>query len=295
MNRSDISQSNRHVSERDAINVRGVIAIRWVAVLGQFFTIMVVHLFLGVRLPLVALLTILAGTAAVNLGLVILYRVKPPVQTGRGQIQWHHVLGSIMLFDLLALTMLLYFTGGMANPFSLFYFVNLVFSAMLLPKGWVWALNAVAIACVGFLFVAFQTIPILEEHHPGDELNSTSFHAADAGSLVAYATCATVIVFFTSHISGQLRLHEHRFRELADLQARSERVQALGTLAAGAAHELGSPLSTIAVISGEVQRELDSGDVTEHTLQGMQAIRSEASTLPTDSRPHVNGRRSGCG
>ena len=153
--------SRTNTGTRDAINVRGVIAIRWVAVLGQLVTILVVDLVLRVPLPLLPLLAIIAITASINLPLVALYRLRPPGSTA-GRVKWQHVLGLTMLLDLAALTLLLYFTGGMANPFSLFFFVNLVLSAMLLPKPWAWGLTVFATCCVAGLFINFQPIPILE-------------------------------------------------------------------------------------------------------------------------------------
>lgn len=269
-----ISRLEYDIDERTAINVRGVIALRWVAVVGQLVTILGVHL-LGITLPLKPLLLVLAATATLNAGLMIAYRWRPPrraSQRGTQRLPWQHVLGLSMLCDLVALTLLLYFTGGMANPFSLFYFVNLVLAAILLPRHWVWALSAIAIACVASLFVNFHPLEVLQNPPPGRHMG---FDVVKMGSLLAYATCAIVIVIFTTRISNQLQRQERRFRELADLRARSERLESLGTLAAGAAHELATPLSTIAVITKEVEREVASGKLTDQTVEDIRTVRTE--------------------
>jgi len=263
------------IDERIAINVRGVVALRWVAVVGQLLTILMVHFVMGVELPLGPLLAVIGGTAALNAFLMIAYRSWPPRMRDPLFHPWQHAVGVSMLCDLVALTALLYLTGGMANPFSLFYFVNIVLAAVLLPRSWVWGLTLLAVGCVAFLNVWFQ--PLRGLHFPSalSEITWLGVDLVRLGSLVAYAACGSVIVLFITRIRGQVAHLEDRVRELAQARARSERLESLGTLAAGAAHELSSPLSTIAIITKEVEQEVLSGKVTEQTVQDVSTIRSE--------------------
>ncbi|MFG0332660.1 MAG: ATP-binding protein [Maioricimonas sp. JB049] len=262
------------IDERADITVRAVISLRWVAVAGQLATILVVDLFLHVLLPMQALLVVLLATAALNAVLSGARHAWPP-RRHEGPNRWMTVIGVTMLFDLVALTLLLYFTGGMTNPFSLFYLVNLVLAAVVLPRLWVWGLNVIALGCVAFLVLRYEPLLLLEaDPEPGAPAGG-GFDVLSTGSLIAYATCATVIVLFSTRVSSQLRRQESRVRELADLRARSERLESLGTLAAGAAHELATPLSTIAVITQEVERELSAGKLTDQTISDIQTVRSE--------------------
>lgn len=262
------------IDERTDITVRAVISLRWVAVAGQLATILVVDLFLHVLLPMQALLLVLLATAALNAFLSGARHAWPPRRRD-GHNRWMTVIGATMLFDLVALTLLLYFTGGMTNPFSLFYLVNLVLAAFVLPRRWVWGLNAVAIGGVAFLVARYEPLLLLEADPVPGARTAGGFDILSAGALIAYTTCATVIVLFTTRVSSQLRRQERRVRELADLRARSERLESLGTLAAGAAHELATPLATIAVITQELERELTAGQLTERTISDIQTVRTE--------------------
>ena len=271
--RRGLTSPGHDIDERIAINVRGVVLLRWVAVFGQLVTILAVHGLLGVALPLRLLLVVIGATAAVNVCLMIAYRAAPPRRKGSGP-PWQHALGLTMLYDLAALTALLDLTGGMSNPFSLFYFVNIVLAAILLPRAWVWGLNLFAVACVALLNFRYRPLPGLHMLG-GDSALGASSGLVRLGSLLAYATCGSVIVLFIRRIRGQVEHLEDRVRDLAKAKARSERLESLGTLAAGAAHELSSPLSTIAVITKEVEGELFRGVVTDQTREDISTIRTE--------------------
>lgn len=245
------------------------------AVLGQFITILAVNQWLSVKLPLKPLFTVLAATAALNVLLIQVSRVDPVQDPAQDRRRWQVLLWATMLFDLLALTAQLYFTGGITNPFSMFFFVNLVLAAMVLPAVWVWSLNVVSIGCVGFLVLWYQPLqlfaPVTWESLAGPDASDV----LKVGALIAYATCATVIVSFTNRISDQLRRQELRTRRLTELRNQSERLDSLGTLAAGAAHELSTPLSSIAIIIKEVEHDLENRSVPDQTFEDIRTIRSQ--------------------
>lgn len=263
------------IDARMAINVRGVIALRWVAFIGQLLTILVVHALLAVELPLQPLFFAVGATATLNAGLMVLYRLAPtrfPALTGHA---WQHILGLTLLFDLIDLTALVYLTGGMANPFSLFFFVNITLAAIILSRRWVWGLTLFGVLCVGLVNLWFQPLAGLEFLPKGVSPLPIGTNLARLGSFIAFATCGSVIVLFITRIRGQIELLEDRVRDLAQAKARSERLDSLGTLAAGAAHELSSPLSTIAVITKEVERELVRRTVSDQTIADISTIRTE--------------------
>jgi two-component system sensor histidine kinase RegB len=181
-----------------------------------------------------------------------------------------------MLLDLGNLTALLYFTGGMTNPFSLFYFVNLGLAGILLPSPWPWLLNALAVACVSVLFFRYHPVPALQSLDHGTLPSAEGMLTfSQAGLLAAFAACSSVIVYFTTRLTGELRARERELRAAETRRARGEKLEALGTLAAGAAHELATPLSTIAVVVREIERELDTREAGALLQDDMRVLRQE--------------------
>lgn len=269
-----LSLPNR-LMDRTSINVQGVIALRWVAVFGQFLTILAVNQWLSVKLPLKPLFIVLAATAAVNLVLIQAVKKGQSEDPDRDRKRWNVLLWATMLFDLLALTAQLYFTGGITNPFSMFFFVNLVLAAMVLPAKWVLSLHAVSIGCVGFLMLRYQPLQLFEQLTWEQLAGPASSNVLKMGTLIAYSTCATVIVLFTNRISEKLRRQELRTQRLTELRNRSERLESLGTLAAGAAHELSTPLSSIAIIIKEVEHDLQDRNLPDQTFEDIRTIRSQ--------------------
>lgn len=263
------------IDARTEINVRGVIALRWVAVSGQLLTILAVQGVLQIPLPLPLLLTVVAATAALNVGLMIAYRLGPGYGVNLTSNHWQQLLGLTMLFDLAALTALLYLTGGITNPFCLFYFVNIVLAAIVLARPWVWGLTLFGVLCIGLLTIYFRPLLDFDFTVPKSDQVSLGLSISRLGVYIAFTTCSSVIVLFITRIRGQLEILEDRVRQLAKAQARSDRLDSLGTLAAGAAHELATPLSTIAVITKEIEQELLRRTVSDQTVADVAIIRTE--------------------
>jgi two-component system, sensor histidine kinase RegB len=220
------------------------LALPWVARLrygvlaGQAGLILVAHFALGVRLPVGWLTIPLAATGFSNLLLRRAgdaFGVRPAV-------------GALLALDTLCLTALLALTGGRANPFSLLYLVQIALSAVILSKGWTWGIGGLSVACFAFLFRVYVPLPVFEVHHMGGGL---SVHLA--GMWIAFTAAALLITIFIGKVSEALRLREQEAMVLRDRLARQERLGSIVTLAAGAAHELATPLGTIAVASKDLE------------------------------------------
>jgi two-component system, sensor histidine kinase RegB len=179
-------------------------------------------------------------------------------------------LGAIFVLDTLCLTVLLGLTGGPANPFSLLYLVQITISAVVLAKAWRWALGALSTVCFGLLFPFHLPVPAFEGHHASEGLSP---HLV--GMWIAFIVAAGLITFFTGKVSDELREREQEVLQLQEKVSRNERLASLATLAAGAAHELGTPLGTIAIVSRELERYAarlpDGGEMQEDA----KLIRSE--------------------
>jgi two-component system sensor histidine kinase RegB len=181
-----------------------------------------------------------------------------------------------MALDVLALTALLYLTGGPTNPFTVFYFVNLALAAVMLPARWAWVLVGLALAGLTGLFAHHLPLPELSELRPlagWPGLPAVRLQAQ--GLFVALAGCASVVVYFVTYVTRELRQREAELRAADQERARGQRLEALATLAAGAAHELATPLATIAVVAKELTRHLEDVDVPDTVHDDVLLIRDE--------------------
>ncbi|HTV82008.1 MAG TPA: ATP-binding protein [Acidobacteriaceae bacterium] len=179
-------------------------------------------------------------------------------------------LGINLAIDVLALTAVLALAGGPANPLSLLYLVQITLSAVVLSRGWTWSLGVLSIAGYGFLFMLHVRIPMLEGRHP-----AAPYSVHLAGMWIAFVAAATLITIFVSKVSQILRSHEQEVLRLQDLVGRQETVASIATLAAAAAHGMGTPLATIAVVARELEKHAAEVHLDQHVAAEARLIRSE--------------------
>ena len=179
-------------------------------------------------------------------------------------------LGAVFCLDTLCLTALLGLTGGPMNPFSLLYLVQITLSAVVLRKAWTWALGCLSTACFGLLFLFHMPSAAFQTHHPEQGLSP---HLV--GMWIAFVIAAALITFFTGKIGDALRIREQEILILQAQVAKNERLASLVTLAAGAAHELGTPLGTIAIVAKELERYAEKVASAPTMLEDFRLIRSE--------------------
>jgi two-component system sensor histidine kinase RegB len=166
------------------------------------------------------------------------------------------VVGGMLVFDTVLLTLLLVFSGGPMNPFTVLYLVHITLAAVVLggPRAlWVAALS---VACFALLFFAPEGLAdphahaLLMAHHL-------------QGMWAAFTLAAVLIAFFVGRISVTIAAQRERIAALREGAARNARLASLTTLAAGAAHELGTPLGTIAVAAHELELALHRNEDAE--------------------------------
>lgn len=231
------------IPERNWVNIQWLARLRWAEIAGQAATVLAAQFLLGGTLPIAALLGVVSIGLVSNLVIELYFfgdrrrgRVMPrPVH------EWQLVL--VMMLDIAILTALLYLTGGPHNPFSFLYLVQIALATVLVRARWTWML-------VGLSFIGFGIL--LTSHQP------LLIPAANQayGAWVALGVASAFVVHFLLRITVALAERERELNEARGLAARQERLASLATMAAGAAHELSTPLGTVALAAKELERAL---------------------------------------
>lgn len=216
-----------------------LIQLRWIAVGGQLVTIALVHFGMGVRLPLAPLLLAPLVLTALNLASVPLLQRRAPLT--------NRELTAALLADVAALAWQLHFSGGLANPFASLFVLQIVLGAMLLKPWSSWAIAAAAGVALGLIAIAPVPLALPPRFdHP--------FRLYLIGSLVCFALIAILLVLFVARISRNLSERDAALASARQRAAEEDHIVRMGLLASGAAHELGTPLSSLSVILGDWQR-----------------------------------------
>lgn len=235
-----------------------LIQLRWIAVAGQVATIAAVQLGLGIALPL--------GPMAVVAGALVLLNLASLLWLRRGAEVSNRALLIALMLDVVALTAQLYLSGGITNPFTSLYLLQLTLGAVLLETWSTWAV--VITAWAGLLGLTAHYRPLaLPEHGPG------LFTLYGLGMLIGFALNAVLVVVFMTRINQNLRERDARLAALKQHAAEEDHIVRMGLLASGAAHELGTPLASVSVILNDWRRmpALSGNPELAQEIQEMQA------------------------
>ena len=219
-----------------------LIWMRWIAILAQLLVIAVVHFTLDVGLSAGALKSLFGV-----IGLLAVFNLLSWRRTCHVRPAGDAELFVQLLADVTSLSLLLYFSGGATNPFVSFYLPALAAAAAILPWRLASLLTLYAFASYSLLTYVYQPL------HIHDSSRGMAYHLA--GMWVNFAVSAALITWFVTRISANLRQREAQLGQARERQQQGERMVALGAQAASAAHEMGTPLATIAVIAGELRNE----------------------------------------
>ncbi|HWV62724.1 MAG TPA: ATP-binding protein [Oxalicibacterium sp.] len=221
-------------------NMRLLIQLRWIAVIGQITTIAVVTMGYGIELPVRHMLEVLVCLIAFNVG---------------SQLRWHerrivtnNEVFLALLIDVAILTAQLYLSGGTTNPFAFLYLLQVILGAVLLEAWSTWIIVGVTSLCLAGL--AKFSAPLVLSYQDSDSYLSLYVQ----GTLLCFAINAALLVFFITRIGRNLRAGYAQLSDLRQRAAEEEHIVRMGLLASGAAHELGTPLSTLSVILGDWRR-----------------------------------------
>ncbi|MBG1233791.1 ActS/PrrB/RegB family redox-sensitive histidine kinase [Aestuariivirga litoralis] len=224
------------------LRLRTLVRLRWLAIIGQSAAVLIVEFALGYRLPLSACLALIAVSAWLNVFLTLRWRGSLRLST--------QAAGILLGYDVMQLAGLLYLTGGLQNPFALLFLVPVTVSATSLPLAWTAALGALGLLCSSVL--AFFHRPL-----PWADANIFALPPLYLLGVWAAIVCATIFsAIYARRIAEEARLMYSALQATELVLAREQRLSALDGLAAAAAHELGTPLATIALVAKELKRAL---------------------------------------
>jgi len=228
-----------------------LLSLRWVSIVGQIAAIAATVLLLELALPLQSIALVIIAQIAFNL---ISY-----VRLLRAASITSVELLAQLLVDVAALTLIVYFAGGSSNPMVTLYLPLIAIAAAILPAGFAAGVAAASIAGYSLLFGVHTHVHI----HDTDQ--AIRIHLI--GMWLTFVFSALIISWFVARMTSTLRARDAALAAAREAALRNERVVALGNLAAGAAHELGTPLATMAVLSGELARHRDLPDEVREDAQ----------------------------
>ena len=219
----------------DARNMALLAQLRWIAVAGQIVTIAVVRLYFGIDLPLLAMASVLALLAALNLGCRAVLRFRPDLAS--------RLLAPALAIDILALTAQLALSGGPSNPFVWLWLLQVTLGATMLERPM--AAVLAALASLSFPLVAWLHLPLRLP------VGTDHLDLYILGSFFCLTLVAVLTVVFVTRANRIRRDRDAELSAMRQRHAEQEQIIRMGLLASGAAHELGTPLSSLAVILGD--------------------------------------------
>lgn len=224
------------------LNLRRLVWLRSIAIPGAAIALLLAGRFYNLPIRVAPLLAIIFVLALVNFWTFRRLRTAGAIPHGEFFTQ--------MLIDVTALTGILYYSGGATNPFAYLFLLPLAISATVLPRRYTWPMAVITAGC--YTFLLFYRVPLPPFDQPGD---SPSFAVHVVGMWLGFVLSAVLIAQFVVSMGETLREQDRSLGEARERALRDERVVAVATLAAGAAHELSTPLATMAVVTAELAEE----------------------------------------
>jgi len=218
------------------VSLRRVLVLKNIAVVGQTLAVLVVAKGMGMPLPFAVI-----GTVLLVLNLLTWVRLKLLWEVREAEVF------AQLLLDVLLLSGLLYLAGGATNPFVLLLLLPLTIAAATLAVAYAWTLAAAIVACYTLLMFVYIPLPHFHIDHTA---------RLDSGAWLmwlGFVLGVGLVGYYVMKMGAALREREAALAEVRENALRDESLVALGALAVGAAHELGTPLSTMAVVLKELE------------------------------------------
>jgi len=239
-----VNNNRPRLEDTSQVVLPWIVRLRYGIPIAQIVAALFVEYVLGIGLPLTWIILV-SGFVGIS-NLLLVDRIRRPHLPR--SFSTSMLVEYIFVFDTVCLTVVLMLTGGPTNPFSVLYLVHITLSATILTKRQTLLLGGFSGLCFGALFLVYRPIPVLEMAHdmPGADLHLI-------GMWISFLVTAFMVTTFSGKISKLLREREDSMLRMQGELAKRDRLASLVTLAAGAAHELNTPLSTIAVVAKELE------------------------------------------
>ncbi len=277
---AEVETTNLNLSRRLRLNT--LIRLRWLAVIGQSLAVVVVAYLLEFPFPVLRCGALIACSAALNVYLALSFPANH-------RLTLYPAL-AILTYDALQLAGLLYLTGGMTNPFAILMVVPVVVSATSMPVRHTALLGSLIIALVTLLVFYHEPLP----WEPGSEFVVPRFYVAG----VWFAVVSTILFtsIYTWRVADEARKLAAALAATELVLQREQHLSALDGLAAAAAHELGTPLATIALVAREMERALaadslhgDDVRLLRSQSERCREILKRLTSLSTEGDEHITG------
>ena len=238
------AQPNNNNATRENLYVLSL--IRGVALLGQVLALIYFTWVQPIGLPVAEIAFVLSVYGSLTAAIWVRSRRAVPIGDKEFFV---HLLADIAFFSIL-----LFFSGGASNPFVSYLLIPISIAAITLSRGYSIAIAVIALLCYSLLLKYYVAIAAIAPGH--HQTASNSLHIL--GMLANFAISATIIIYFISRMAATLKQQEQEIAMRRDAQLRDEQLLAVGTLAAGTAHELGTPLNTMKLIIDEMLLDTDN-------------------------------------
>jgi len=246
---------NTHSQERQIART-WLARLRWFAVGGQIAATVAAVVSLHLQLPIGMIALVIGITVISNVAVEWILRGKEDVPVA--------VLPLIIILDVCLLTLLLLCTGGSSNPFSILYIVHVAMAVVTLGGGWAWVI--IALSAIGYVLILRINQPITPALTHGQY---------QFGQWFALILVTSLISYFTGRVMRSLKRRESELADMRERAGRSAYLASLTTLAGGAAHELGTPLGTIALVAKELELAASKQGADESIIEDARLIRQE--------------------
>ena len=235
-------EENLHLDKKTLVN------LRWIAIIGQLIAINFVYFLLRLDLPIIETHII------ISLGFVTNIVLQFKIKTNQLKDRYSALF---LFYDLLQLSVLLYLTGGIFNPFSLLIIVPTIVSSTFLSMGTTIILGTLTIGSLFFLKEFHLILPGLDVY----SFNFPEYYLT--GVLVSIIIGLVFLSYFGIKFSGETKKRSDALDKLQQVMAKEYELDSLGGQAAAAAHSLGTPLATISVVVKELKKEI--GDKSKYS------------------------------